>query len=204
MNSPASRQPLMIFGAGGHGRVVADAAVAAGYEVLGFLDDDPHARIGPPWRMLDEASAPTDVAVHVAIGNNEQRRAVTDRRVVRGCAIPAVIHPSAVVSPTARIGDGVFIGPLAVVNAHAVIGKGVIVNTAAVVEHDCRIGAFCHLAPRSVLGGGVHVGAGCLVGIGSAVLPGVAIDDGGVVAAGAVVTTDVPSGTTVRGVPARA
>jgi UDP-perosamine 4-acetyltransferase len=114
-----------------------------------------------------------------------------------------IVHPSAVVSPTARLADGVVVMPLAVVHTGARVGADGIVNTGAIVEHDCLLGDHVHIAPGACLGGGCRVGSGAHVGLGACVREGICIGDRALVAAGAVVVRDVPAGTRVMGVPAR-
>jgi len=195
---------IVIYGAGGHGKVVADAADAAGFEVVGFIDDHipPDGRFGrfavQPPETLDAA-----VAVHVAIGDNAARAAATERVKSAGCALPPIVHPTAVVSAAANIAEGVFIAPLAVVNAAAHLATSVIINTAAIVEHDCTVDSFAHVAPGAILCGGVQVGEAALVGARAVVLPGVRIGANCIVGAGAVVASDVANGQTVIGNPAQ-
>jgi len=197
--------PLIVCGAGGHGLVVAESAAAGGWIVRGFVDDgDCEKQVGR-WPVLDASAAEeADVAVHVAIGDNAQRRKVTERFLKAGRRIATIVHPSAWISPSAQIGQGVYVGPHAAVNAETRIGDGVIVNTAAVIEHHCRVGRFTHVAPHAVLTGCVHVGQLVLIGAGAVVNPGVHVGDGVTVGAGAAVVSDTPDGQTVTGVPARA
>jgi len=114
-----------------------------------------------------------------------------------------LVHPTAYVSPTAEIGQGVYIGPKAVVHAFANVGNHAIINSGAIVEHECVIGENSHIAPGAVLGGNVRVGRDTLVGIGSRVLPGIQVGAGATVGGGATVVRTVVAGTTVVGVPAR-
>ena len=201
----AMSQTLVIYGAGGHGRVVADSALRRGaFASLMFCDDQPSKRLIHGLRVLDSLdAAPADSRFLVAVGDNAARRRLTDRVRARGCAFADVVDPTAVVSASARLHEHLFVGARAVVNADVVIDEGVILNTGCIVEHDCRVGAFAHVAPGSVLGGGVSVGAGTLVGIGACVRPHVRIGAGCTVGAGAVVVKDVPDGATVVGVPAQ-
>lgn len=201
---------LILIGGGGHATVVAEAATLAGFEVAGFLDDRADAAmshaeserrcLGP----LRDSAAVQDRDWIVAVGDLALREELIAAAPGGDGARPAavVIHPSAVVSPSARIGAGVFIGPGAIVNARAEIGAHAIINSGAVVEHDCRIGMNAHIAPRVALGGTSRVGDRALVGIGASVLPGVTIGRGATVGVGAAVVGDVADGATVAGVPA--
>jgi sugar O-acyltransferase (sialic acid O-acetyltransferase NeuD family) len=208
-----SAASLILVGGGGHAAVVCDAARGAGWTVTGFLDDvaAPATTLaGMGVRRLggvDDlervlARPDADGLVHAAVGEADLRRRWLDR--CPGRVAPAVVHPSAVVSPGATLAAGVFVGPRAVVNAGAEVGRGAIVNSGAVVEHDCRVGAFAHVAPGAILGGAVEVGAGTLVALGAVVRNGVRIGTEAVLGAGAVAVSDIPDGTRAFGVPARA
>lgn len=195
---------LVIYGAGDHGQVVADAAIASGWDLLGFLDDRRSIRQVGLWPLIDE-SVLEDPQIHVlvAVGNNMARRELCERLFERDIALATVVHPTAWISPSAKLGAGVYIGPQAAINMGAAIEDGAIINTGAVVEHHCHIGAYAHLAPRVALGGRVVVGSECLIGIGTSVCPSVHIGDGCTVGAGTVVIRDVVAHQTVVGVPAR-
>ncbi len=116
---------------------------------------------------------------------------------------PNLVHPAAWVSPTARLGRGVYVGPGAVIHCRAVVADWAIINSGAIVEHECEIGENAHVAPGAVLGGATRVGRDTLVGIGTRTLPGMKIGAGCIVGAGSVVVHEVPNGAKVRGVPAR-
>lgn len=203
---PASSPPtLLIFGAGGHGRVVADAALAqGGWARVRITDRDP-ARAGaevlPGLRVepVAEALAGSTV-VHVAIGSAAAREREAK---AAGLPLATVVHPRATVSPHAQVGQGCFIAAGAVVAPGAKLGPAVIVNHGAVVDHDVEVGGFTHVAPRVALGGNVRVGARVLVGAGASLLPGVRIADDVVVGAGAVVRGNLDTPGTWAGVPAR-
>jgi acetyltransferase EpsM len=190
------RMPLYVFGASGHGKVVADAALASGrFALRGFLDDDPsrHGQIlvGVPVEGgLDAVQGQQGrVAVALGVGSNAARLAVLSRLASAGHTVATVVHPSAVVASGVALGEGTFVGPLAVVHTDARLGRACIVNSGAVVEHDN--------------GGNVTLGEGVHVGLGAAVLPGLRVGAWSVVGAAAVVIENVPDDVTVAGVPAR-
>ena len=209
---------FLIWGGGGHGKVVADLVRAVGGSVVGFIDADPQklGKVVEPGGGVvvvaeavffcglatNDALPGFATAVALAVGDNGLRSRCRSR--LGRFVASALVHPSAVVSPSARVGTGgvvVFAG--AVVNAAAVIGEGVIINSGAIVEHDCLIGADAHVSPGAVVAGGAEIGAGAWVGAGAVVLPKVKVRAGATVGAGSVVTRDVPAGATVVGVPAR-
>jgi sugar O-acyltransferase (sialic acid O-acetyltransferase NeuD family) len=198
---------LVVYGAGGHGRVVADAAAAAGFEVLGFLDDTvPAGREVLGWRVLGTMAwlaGQPDLSVAHGIGENAVRERVARTADRDGISFATVVHPSAVVSPHARVGVGAVVMALAALNPGCSVGTGAIVNTGAIVEHDVVVGAFAHVASKAGLAGGARLGRLALLGSGANVLPGRSVGEGSVVGAGAVVVEDVPPGAVVAGVPAR-
>jgi sugar O-acyltransferase (sialic acid O-acetyltransferase NeuD family) len=208
------KQPLIVVGAGGHAAVVADALIAAGERVLGFTDSDTSRHgctlCGLPVLGSDEdvLAKHTPEAVWLANGIGGIRTASLRERVQQhlqsgGWRFAAVRHPSAIVSPFARIAEGVQLLAASVVQAGADIGPGCIVNTAAVVEHDCRLDAWVHVAPRALLCGDVQVGARSHIGAGAVALQGVQLGADTVVGAGAVVVKSFSGGGVLVGVPAR-
>lgn len=197
---------LLIFGAGGHARVVADAVQQAEAPSPLWVSDRNEALSqgellpGVPLTRLSSI-APWHGTVHVAIGDNTARERESQ---ALGCdGLATVCHPAASVSPHARVAAGCFVAAQAVVAAGAQLGPGVIVNHGAVVDHDCMIGAFAHIAPGAVLGGQVHIGQRVLVGTGAVVQPGLTVVADAIIGSGAVVCQNIETAGTYVGVPAR-
>ncbi len=138
----------------------------------------------------------------VAIGNNELRHELGRKLRLLGCVTPPIVHPAAVISPSAQIGAGTVVMAGAVVNARARIGEDCIINTGAIIEHDCILENGVHAAPRSVMGGTCSLGAYTLFGVGSSMRPRTTIGAHVVVGAGSVVVSSIPDGLTVAGNPA--
>jgi sugar O-acyltransferase (sialic acid O-acetyltransferase NeuD family) len=201
---------LYIYGAGGHGRVVADTAeLSTQYEVLGLLDDDSERwgqRIGgltvlggrDALAFLEEGAS-----IGLGIGSNRSRARVVGDLRRRGFRLATVVHPSAVIARGVVLGEGTYVAPLAVVHSDAVAGAACIVNTGAVVEHDCRLGDFAHVSPRAALGGGARIAEGAHVGLGAVLLPDTTLGPWATLGAGAVMVSSLPGGVTAAGVPAR-
>ena len=205
-------EPLVLIGGGEHASVVADAILAGpdAPRLLGFVDPAPCepfvqrfglARLGDD-AELAALGLPWAVLAFAAPGSADARARAVARlaRSVRGWA--TVVHPRAVVSPTATLGEGTVVLAGAVVQTGARVGAHAIVNTAAVVEHDALLAEHVHLAPGAVLGGGVRIGARASIGMGAAVRDHVQVGADAVVAMWAVVIRDVAEGVRVAGVPA--
>lgn len=192
-----------LIGAGGHGKVVADTARAAGWGDIVFYDRVwPDRQTNGEWPIVGAEPAEADDALlFCAVGNNAVRARLFMQLGL--AASPVLIHPSAILSPSARFGAGTLIVAGSIVNADAEIGRGVILNTGCSVDHDCAIGDFAHVSPGARLAGGVTVGTRSWIGIGAVVREGVTIGADVVVAAGAAVTKDIPDGARVGGVPAK-
>lgn len=198
---------LAILGASGHGRVIADAALLAGWLEVVFFDDAPVAG-GAPWRILGDTKALLashtrfDGAI-VGIGNNDVRLAKHRELASRGIRMVSIVHPAAVVSPRACVGEGSAVLAGGIINPFATTGVACIVNTGASVDHDCILADGVHVSPGARLGGTVRVGECSWVGIGAAVREGICIGARVKVGAGAAVVDDVADDATVVGVPAR-
>jgi sugar O-acyltransferase (sialic acid O-acetyltransferase NeuD family) len=202
---------LAVYGCGGHGKVVADIARAGGRQVACFVDDNPR-RAGTtvsdrevlPWlRFLERRAKLGHAEIALGIGDNTARARCLALTLAAGVPVVTLIHPTAVISPSAVLGEGTVAMAGVVVNAAARIGRGVVLNTGSIVEHDCHVGDFVFLSPRAALGGESALMAHCHVGLGAVVLPRAKVGKGSRVGAGAVVVRDVPDGETWVGVPAR-
>jgi sugar O-acyltransferase (sialic acid O-acetyltransferase NeuD family) len=202
---PESASHLLIFGASGHGRVVADAALLSfTWAAVSVSDRDPtrlNSDFFPTVQAVVPQAIPEAAQIHVAIGDNRAR--ALEARVLGECRMATVQHPNATVSNLAKVSNGCFIAAQAVVAPHSELGLAVIVNHGAVVDHDCVVGAYTHIAPRACLGGGVHVGQSVMLGAGAIVLPGIQICDHAVIGAGAVVCKSIREAGIYVGVPAR-
>lgn len=199
---------IVIMSAGGQGRVILDAAVAAGHDVVGVLDDTANQPtvserpvLGGPdsWPAHVEACE----AFLVAMAQNNQRRPLAEAILGSGHRLETILHPLSSISPFASIGRGVAVMPGAVVGPDSTIGDFSIVNTNCAVDHDCVLGTAVQLGPGVTMPGGVRIEDGAFVGAGATILPGVTIGRLAIVGAGAVVTRDVAPGTTVVGNPAK-
>ena len=201
---------LVIIGAGGHGRVLAECAQAAQLEILGFIDDNAaltgtiqlHLPILGTTSALDIKRILAD-GVLLGIGNCQLRLRLLHIFGAAHFCLPTLFHPRAWVSPSAICGAGTVVMANATVQTGSRLGAGVIINTNASVDHDCVVGDGVHICPGAHLAGNVTVGDGTLIGIGASVIPGIRIGKECVVAAGAVVIRDVPDSQRVAGVPAR-
>lgn len=200
---------LAIMGASGHGKVVAEAALAAGWGAVEFYDRAwPGKQQVGRWTIAGGDDALMNAlnrldGVVVAIGNNQTRLDLLTQLRQAGAKVVSVLHPMACISTSAQIGPGTVALAGAIVNADAVIGPGAILNTACSVDHDCILGDAVHISPGAHLAGDVRVGDRSWIGIGASVRQGARIGSGVMVGAGAAVVSDVADGLTVVGVPAR-
>ena len=194
---------LIIIGASGHGKVVADIAVLNGYKDIVFLDNDPEIKTCAGYPVLgpDTMTSELDGDVFVAVGNAEIRKKLMERDANRN--FPVLIHPSAVVADSSEVGVGSVVMAGTVINPGARIGKGCIINTSSSVDHDCVVGDYVHISVGAHLSGTVVVGTGTWIGTGAIVSNNVNICGECMIGAGAVVIKDIGEPGTYVGVPAR-
>ncbi|MBN2711314.1 MAG: acetyltransferase [Planctomycetes bacterium] len=207
------QKTLLVFGVGGHGKVVAESAALEGrFSFIVFGDDYPNPSASPvvKERFLgnkqDVVQAFRDGlfgSLIVAVGDNGIRQPMQEFFMGQGIPVETVCHPASVLAASVTVGVGSVVMAGAVVQPDAVVGCGVILNTNCSVDHDCSIADYVHCAPGSTLCGSVTVGEGTMIGAGATVIQGVRIGAHAVIGAGAVVTRDVADGLTVVGVPAR-
>lgn len=191
---------LLLIGAGGHGRVVAEVALAAGWTKVAFLDEAwPERCQQSGWEIVGTPNSDAEGERFVSIGNNIIRAKYMSAGIHNA---PRLVHPFSCISPSAELGPGVVVMPGVVVNACARIGRGVILNTGCSIDHDCQIGSFVHVAPGAHLSGDVHVGDLAWIGVGASIREGIRIGARAFVAAGAAVINEVAEQRLVCGVPA--
>ena len=191
-------EKVIIIGASGHGKVIADIVRKNGASVCGFLDDD-LSKPGVVGLVSDCVKYP-DCRFVIAIGNNGIRKKIA-QAYPELCYYTA-IHPRAVLAENVQSGDGSVVMANAVINPDAVIGKHCIINTASVVEHDCKVGDYAHISPGAVLCGTVTVGAGTHIGANAVVRNNCSICADVVIGCGGCVVKDITDAGVYAGVPA--
>jgi len=203
-----TKEKILIFGSGGHGKVVLDILIESGANILGFIDENKDKtgqkvngyKIFGDWLYLNNLN---NIKVALGIGNNAIRARVFKKLSAMNIGIIAAVHPRAIISRNVKIGEGVEIMPGAVINTGTTLEDGVIVNTGAIVDHDCRLERFCQIWPGAHLAGMVRVGEFSYVGTGAAVINNVSIGKRSIIGAGAAVVANIPDDVVAVGVPAK-
>ncbi len=196
---------LIIFGASGHGKVVADIAEKKGYDEICFLDIDASIQQCGKYKVYerpDQITRLQDKELFVAIGNAMIRQRIMNDWIKQGYRFATLIHPDAIVADDVEIGEGSVVMAGVVINSNACIGKGCIINTCSSVDHDCIVEDYSHISVGAHLAGTVHVGERSWVGIGAVVSNNLTICSDCMIGAGAVVVKDIVDPGTYVGVPA--
>jgi sugar O-acyltransferase (sialic acid O-acetyltransferase NeuD family) len=212
-DSRKDTQRLGIFGAGGHAKVVADIAESTGsFTVFAFYDDNESRhqssfygatiRGGQPTFLTDLGEGVIDTAI-IAVGNNGFRSKLGQSIREQRLSLATLVHPDAVISPSASLASGTVVMAGVVVNASTLVGHDVILNTGCTIDHDCFIGDGAHIAPGVSLCGGVSVGNRTLIGVGASAKPSVSIGSSSTIGAGSAVIEDIGDNMTAVGVPAK-
>lgn len=201
---------LLIIGASGHGKVVANIAQDCGeWDVISFLDDDKE-KIGRNLLNYNVINSIDKLSLYIeeyhfiiGIGNNNIRQKLTNQLKSLGAKFATLVHPTAVIGLDVLIEEGTVVMPLCVINASSHIGEGCIINTRATIDHDCKIESYVHLSPGVSCGGSVQIKSKTWLGVGVKVINNIYISSESVVGAGAVVIEDINTSGTYVGVPAK-
>ena len=189
---------IYIYGASGHGLVVADIARACEYDEIIFIDDGENE-----FDNFESIQSNTGIPIALGVGDNRIRGMLFDIVEDAGFEIVTLVHPSSIISSSAIIGKGSVIMPNVVVNAKTCVGKGVILNTSCIIEHENNIANFVHISPNVTIAGNVRVGSSSHIGIGSNVIQGINIGESSVIGAGSTVVRDIKSFVLCFGTPCK-
>lgn len=200
----------LIIGAGGHAKVVIDLFRAAGlHDIVGLIDSGAPGTLvngvpviggdGDLARLLAEGIG----HAHVAIGNNRTRLRIARALQGQGFVLANAVSPSAVLSASVVLGEGIAVMAGAVVNAESRLGDACILNTRASLDHDGSIGEGAHVAPGCALAGNVSIGRLAFLGVGTSVIPGIEIGEEAIIGAGSCVVRPIPAHAKAFGVPAK-
>ena len=195
---------LLVFGAGGHAKVVVDTARSAGFTIVGIIGmpGQSESVLGVP--VVHSSEGIEADAFIVAIGDNDVRARVFAEQSTTGMPAAVVVAPSATVSESVTLGAGTFVAPGAIINVDARIGVDAIINTGSTIDHDCVVGDHALIGPTASLCGAASVGTGATIGAGVSIVPLKSVGEWCVIGAGAAVVSDIPARTVAVGIPARA
>lgn len=199
---------LLIVGAGGHGRVVADIALKMNkWRKIFFLDDNENIKVSMGIEVIGKT---TDIKKYidsydivVGIGNNKIREKIQTDLEITGASIPKLIHPQAIIGTDVKLGIGTVVMAGSIINSSTKIGKGCIINTGCTIDHDCEIEDYVHISPGAHIAGSVKIGKGSWLGIGCIVSNNINITRNSQIGAGGVVVKDINEPGIYIGVPVR-
>ncbi len=191
------KKKIVIFGAGGHAHVIKDIIIAEGNDVIAMLDDDKNNKdaAGP----ISSYGLYSDCFFVIGVGDFVLRTKLSKIKVNWHTAI----HPSSIISPSVKIGDGTVVMPNAVINSGSKIGKHCIINSGSIIEHDNHIGENTHISVGAKTGGNVTIGSNVFVGLGSNIINNISICQNAIIGAGSLVLKSINDGGTYVGVPVK-
>ncbi|WP_417328160.1 acetyltransferase [Halarcobacter sp.] len=187
---------LYIYGASGHGLVIADIAKDNGYKNIIFIDDGDNDFLG-----FEEIKKYINTPIIIAIGDNKVRKKLYEKVKEEGFKLATLIHSSSIISSSVCIEEGTVIMPNVVINAGSTIGKAVILNSSSVIEHECNIEDFVHISPNVALAGNVNIKELTHIGIGSCVIQGLTVGKNSLIGAGSVVVKNIKDNIKAYGNP---
>lgn len=191
---------LYLYGASGHGKVIAEIAEELNISILGFIDGNPNITSLLDYNVVTDIPNNANKLI-ISIGNNSIRKKISEQ--YKGLDYLQLTHPKSTISKRALIGKGTVIMAGVTINSATTVGDHCIINTNASIDHDCIIKDFVHISPNVALAGNVEVGEGTHIGIGASVIQGIKIGKWCTIGAGAVIIKDVPDYAVVVGNPGK-
>lgn len=201
-----TEKKLVIIGASGHGKVIADIAKKNGYTEIVFLDDNEAVTQCGGYKVAGTSKSAEQYADYdfiVGIGNAKIRQTIQETLVKKNLKIATLVHPNAVIAERVTISEGTVVMAGAVINPDTIVGRGCIINTCSSVDHDCMLGDFAHVSVGAHVAGTVTIEERTWIGAGATVSNNIAITRDCMIGAGAVVVKDIEQSGTYIGVPAR-
>jgi sugar O-acyltransferase (sialic acid O-acetyltransferase NeuD family) len=192
---------MYIYGASGHGKVIAEIAEDLNEEIKGFIDDNEAIASLLDYPVIRYEDSDTTNALILGIGNNRVRKRIAG--ILNSRVFKTLIHPRSMISKRVNVGLGTAVMAGCTINSSVEIGNHCILNTNSSVDHDCVINNFVHISPNASLAGNVLVGEGTHIGMGAMIIQGIKIGKWSTIGAGAVVIEDVPDFATVVGIPGK-
>ncbi len=192
------KKSIYIYGASGHGLVVADIAKLSGYDDIIFVDDGENEFLS-----FDDIKLKNDIPITLGIGDNKIRKFLFNKLLAFKFNIVSLIHPSAIISSSVYIGIGTIVMPMVAINAKTKIGNAVIVNTSSVIDHENIIGDFVHISPNVALAGNIRIEELTHIGIGTNIIQGITIKKECIVGAGSVVVKNIDKNKLAYGNPCK-
>ncbi|MDV6376982.1 acetyltransferase [Sporosarcina sp. GW1-11] len=203
-------KPIIIVGDGGHASVLIETLITLNKKILGYTAPKERKELFHLVYLgtddVIESYCPNEVELVIGLGTvgvSTFRKELFESYKKKGYTFTSVIHPSANLSPSVKLGEGVQIMAGVIMQTNVNVFDNVIINTGVIIDHDCKVKSHTHIAPGTTLSGSVTVGQGCHIGTGSAVIQGISIGDGTLIGAGSVVVTTIGSNKKAYGVPAK-
>lgn len=203
-------KPLIVIGNGGHAAVLIEILIAQGETILGFTTPSEETnRWGLNYLGTDQVIdnySPKEIELVLGLGMLKPtsfREKIFKKLKEKGYRFKSVIHPSIIISPSAKLGEGVQLMAGVIIQTATVIADNTIINTGATIDHDGIVGAHVHIAPGSKISGDVQIGDSTHIGTGTTIIQGIQVGENCLIGAGSVVVRNINNNTKAYGVPAK-